>query len=288
MGSKNKNKNKMSRVKRKRKKTISNIIYFILFFIALIILAFSICKILLWKKDNDKIEKIDKEIKEDIKIEEKKPDETKTENVNPPDEKEESDYWKYIKMDLLNVDFTDLLKKNPDTVGWIKVNGTTINYPIVQSNDNSYYLTHAFDKTKNEAGWIFADYRNNMEEFDKNTVIYGHGRLNVTMFGSLKNILESNWYNNKDNHVIKLSTPKENTLWQVFSIYTIPAESYYITTEFYSDETYNEFLTTLKNRSKVDFSADVNINDKILTLSTCKDDLNRVVMHAKLIKKETR
>ena len=281
------NKNEMSRVKRRKKKKITKILYSILFFISLVILAFSICKILLWKNDNNKIDEIDEEIKKETVIEEKKPDESKTENINPPDEVE-SDYWKYIKMDLLNVDFTDLLNKNPDTVGWIKVNGTTINYPIVQSNDNSYYLTHAFDKTKNEAGWIFADYRNNMEDFDKNTVIYGHGRLNVTMFGSLKNILESNWYNNKDNHVIKLSTPKENTLWQVFSIYTIPAESYYITTEFYSDETYNEFLTTLKNRSKVDFSADVNINDKILTLSTCKDDLNRVVMHAKLIKKETR
>ncbi len=281
------NKNEMSRVKRRKKKKITKILYSILFFISLVILAFSICKILLWKNDNNKIDKIDEEIKKETVIEEKKPDESKTENINPPDEVE-SDYWKYIKMDLLNVDFTDLLNKNPDTVGWIKVNGTTINYPIVQSNDNSYYLTHAFDKTKNEAGWIFADYRNNMEDFDKNTVIYGHGRLNVTMFGSLKNILESNWYNNKDNHVIKLSTPKENTLWQVFSIYTIPAESYYITTEFYSDETYNEFLTTLKNRSKVDFSADVNINDKILTLSTCKDDSNRVVMHAKLIKKETR
>ena len=155
--------------------------------------------------------------------------------------------------------------------------------------DNKYYLNHAFDGSSNSAGWIYADYRNNMVDFDKNTIIYGHGRIDTTMFGSLKNILSSNWYDNKDNHIIKLSTEYENTLWQVFSVYTIEAESYYITTEFYSDEQYQTFLDTLKARSAVEFSADVNINDKILTLSTCKDNFGtRVVMHAKLIKKETR
>ena len=109
------------------------------------------------------------------------------------------------------------------------------------------------------------------------------------MFGSLKNILESSWYTNKNNHIIRLSTPTENTMWQVFSVYTIPKESYYITPSFNSTEAYREFLNTMKIRSEVDFSAEVNTNDKILTLSTCKDNFgNRVVMHAKLIKKESR
>ena len=109
------------------------------------------------------------------------------------------------------------------------------------------------------------------------------------MFGSLKNILESSWYNDKNNYIIRLSTPTENTMWQVFSVYTIEKESYYITTNFQTEAEYSEFLNTMKSRSNVNFSATVNPSDKVLTLSTCKDNFgSRVVMHAKLIKRESR
>ena len=192
-------------------------------------------------------------------------------------------------MNLLEVDFNDLLAKNSDTVGWIQVQGTNINYPIVQTTNNDYYLNHAFDKTENKAGWVYMDYRNNAVDFNQNTIIYAHSRYNGTMFGSLKNILNSSWYTNKENHIIRLSTPTENTMWQVFSVYTIPKESYYITPSFPTDESYQEFLNTIKERSEVDFSGTVSTGDKVLTLSTCKDNFgNRIVMHAKLIKKETR
>ena len=282
-----------TRVSRYKKRRLKRWVYKAGFLFSIILLVIATNGIFNWWTDNKKIEKLTSEINNSVSIEEKIPDPDLTENINPPEpedtSEEANDYWDYMQMNLLSVDFTELLNKNKDTVGWIKVNGTNINYPIVQTTDNSYYLTHAFDGSYNDAGWIYADYRNDMVNFDKNTVIYGHSRLDTTMFGSLKNILESDWYNNKDNHIIKLSTPTENTLWQVFSVYTIEAESYYITTEFYSDEQYQTFLDTLKNRSNVSFSATVNTNDKILTLSTCKDNFgNRVVMHAKLIKKETR
>ena len=283
---------KMTRVSKHRKLKLRRWVYMVGFVSSIIVFLVAFLGIFNWWDDNQKIEAITKDIIKQVHIEEKAPDPDLSENINPPVEEDTpaaNDYWDYIKMDLLNVDFQELLKKNKDTVGWIKVNGTNINYPIVQSVDNKYYLNHAFDGSSNSAGWIYADYRNNMVDFDKNTIIYGHGRIDTTMFGSLKNILSSNWYDNKDNHIIKLSTEYENTLWQVFSVYTIEAESYYITTEFYSDEQYQTFLDTLKARSAVEFSADVNINDKILTLSTCKDNFGtRVVMHAKLIKKETR
>ena len=64
-------------------------------------------------------------------------------------------------MNLIDVDFTELKQTNSDVIGWIQVNGTNINYPFVQTNDNSYYLTHAFNKSYNDAGWVFLDYRNN-------------------------------------------------------------------------------------------------------------------------------
>lgn len=274
--------------KRKKKKLRFRkwvIVVFLLFFLSIFI--FSAYKLYSWHNDNKEIETIANDVVKKTKVKEKE-DTENTENVNPPDNRD-NDYWNYIKMNLLEVDFNELLVKNPDTVGWIQVKGTNINYPIVQTTDNSYYLTHAFDRTKNEAGWVFMDYRNDAVNFNQNTILYAHSRLTGSMFGSLKNILESSWYTNKNNHIIRLSTPTENTMWQVFSVYTIPKESYYITPNFNSNEAYQEFLNTMKSRSEVEFSAEVNTNDKILTLSTCKDNFgNRVVMHAKLIKKELR
>ena len=261
------------------------IVVFLIFFLS--IFAVSINQVYQWLKDNKEIENISDDVVKDTKVKEKE-DTENTENVNPPDNKD-NDYWNYIKMSLLEVNFNELLTKNPDTVGWIQVKGTNINYPIVQTTDNSYYLNHAFDGSKNEAGWVFMDYRNDSVNFNQNTIIYAHSRLTGSMFGSLKNILNSSWYTNKNNHIIRLSTPTENTMWQVFSVYTIAKESYYITPSFSTTESYQEFLNTIKGRSEVDFSGTVSIGDKVLTLSTCKDNFgNRIVMHAKLIKKETR
>ena len=274
--------------KRKKKKLRFRkwvIVVFLLFFLG--IFTFSAYKIYAWYSDNKKVETIADDVVKDTKVKEKE-DTENTENINPPDNRD-NDYWNYIKMSLLEVDFNELLAKNPDTVGWIQVKGTNINYPIVQTTDNSYYLNHAFDKTSNDAGWVFMDYRNDAVNFNQNTIIYAHSRLTGSMFGSLKNILNSSWYTNKNNHIIRLSTPIENTMWQVFSVYTIPKESYYITPSFNSNEAYLEFLNTIKSRSEVDFSGTVNTNDKVLTLSTCQDNFgNRIVMHAKLIKRETR
>lgn len=191
-------------------------------------------------------------------------------------------------MNMITVDFTDLIKQNKDTKGWIQVNGTNINYPFVQSNDNAYYLNHSFNKKKNEAGWVFLDYRNDINNLSKNNIIYAHSRLDKTMFGSLKNILKSNWYNDTDNHIIKLSTETENTLWQVFSVYHIKTENYYITTDFKNDEEFQKFINTISSRSKLKFDATVDVNDTILTLSTCYKTDEKVVLHAKLIKKEVR
>ena len=261
------------------------IVVFLLFFLS--ILLFSSYKIIIWYKDNKEIESINFDVINTTDIKEKI-DTSNTEKINPPSSKA-NDYWNYIKMNLLEVDFNQLLQKNSDTVGWIQVKGTNINYPIVQTNDNSYYLNHSFDKSKNNAGWVFMDYRNDAANFNQNTIIYAHSRYNGTMFGSLKNILSSSWYTNKDNHIIRLSTPFENTMWQVFSVYTIPKESYYITPSFNTLEAYSEFLNTIKGRSEVEFSGTVNTDDKVLTLSTCQDNFgNRIVMHAKLIKKEIR
>lgn len=259
----------------------------ILLVIYIIYLLFSAIILLSWFIDSNQTQKITEELEENIIVEETK-NSAKVELINPP-VTEESDYWYYIKQNLLEVNFTELIQKNPDTVGWVQLSGTNINYPVVQTTDNSFYLSHSYNKESNNAGWVFMDYRNNKEEFDNNTIIYAHSRNDTTMFGSLKNVLTTAWLENRENHLVYLSTPYENTMWQVFSVYTIPSESYYITPKFETEEEYTTFLITLKNRSIYDFNTELNINDKVLTLSTCQDNYgNRVVLHARLIKRETR
>ena len=181
--------------------------------------------------------------------------------------------------------FNELLEINPDIVGFIEVDNTEVSYPIVKSNDNSYYLNHTYTKEKSEIGSIFLDYRNNLDNLSFNNIIYGHGRIDNTMFGSLNNLLNKKILNSKDSHYIKISTEKKIMIFKIFSVYTIPKESYYIKTYFSSNKYFKEFLETIMKRSIYNFKVNLNTNDKILTLSTCKDNFGkRVVVHAKLIK----
>ncbi len=270
----------------KKKKKLKKRVWIFLMIIFLIIFLLSLIKIIFWAKDNKDTKEVVENIKNDIIIEEKEDDEN-TELVNK-EEDITSDYWYYITFPLINVDIQKLKEKNGDTIGWINVNNTNINYPYVQSSDNNYYLNHSYDKTYNDAGWVFLDYRNNSALTDKNNIIYAHSRLDKTMFGSLSKTLKSDWYTNKDNHIIRLSTETENTLWQIFSVYKTPVESYYITTNFATDEEYENFLNTIKNRSLYNFNTNLTKEDRVLTLSTCYSDTERTVVHAKLIKRSTR
>lgn len=209
--------------------------------------------------------------------------------VETPSNNQTSMYWKYLNTPLSSVDFTSLLEENSDTVGWLIVNNTNVNYPVVQTTNNDYYLSHDFNKNYNNAGWVYADFRDNFNNFNRNTVIYAHGRKDKVMFGSLTNTLNSNWYTNEDNQIIQLSTLKYNTMWQIFSIYKVEAESYYITTDFSSDDNYINFLNIMKSRSIYDFGIDLSSRDKIITLSTCYNDNGiRLVVQAKLVKIQER
>ncbi len=194
-------------------------------------------------------------------------------------------YYNYVLEPFLEVDFTNLLKDNSDVVLWLKIPNTTINYAVVQK-DNSYYLNHSFNKKESDAGWLFVDERNDIENLGYNTIIYGHRRLDNTMFGDLIKFLNAEWFDNKDNHIIKMSSLTENTIWQIFSVYVIDKESYYIKTKF-NENSYQEFLEVIKKRSYYDFNTSLTTNNKVLTLSTCYNNYGkRLVVHAKLIKQE--
>ncbi len=182
------------------------------------------------------------------------------------------------------IDFETLKKQNEDAVAYIKVKGTKINYIVVKGNDNLYYLDHNFNKESNVSGWIFADYHNKFNGKDKNIILYGHNTWDGSMFGSLRNIFDADWYNNKDNHKILFVTEEGTSYYEVFSTYLIEPENYYITTDFNNDTEYENFIKSLKFRSLNTFDVDVNKDDKILTLSTCSGDgKKRIVLHAKKI-----
>ena len=275
---------------KKKKLKWKNLLLLIIILISLIILFISCFDVIKWFIDSKKTNTQINKILEIVEVEKVLEDENVTVEIVEQVEEipKANPYWDYIKMNLINVNFKELKDINSDTKGWIQVNGTNINYPFVQTSNNKYYLNRSFDKSYNYAGWVFLDYRNTINNLSKNTIIYALGRLDTTMFGALKNILSSGWLDNTDNYIVKLSTETENTLWQVFSVYHIPTTSDYIQVTFSSDEEFKNWTMKLINRSQFNFNTTVNELDNILTLSTCFNEDEKVVLHAKLIKKETK
>lgn len=264
-------------IKKRKKLNVKNLCLLIFFLVMLIVFLFSLIKVIMWIIDNNNTNDIIKKVANTYEINEKSYDNEVIINEN-----EKDIYFDYMNLKFIDVDINKLKTFNPDTIGFIKVMGTNINYPFVQTLDNDYYLNRSYDKTYNNAGWIFLDYRNN-EFNDKNTIIYGHGRINGTMFGSLKDTLKSSWQNNKDNYIIKISTEKENSIWQIFSVYKIATTSDYLQTTF-SDNEFESFINLIKGRSSYNFETNITNEDKVLTLSTCYNDNDKMVVHAKLIK----
>ena len=246
--------------KKKRKLNIKKFLFGLLTIFFASMFIYSGWKILGWLKDNKDNRELKKKTEESITV---KPDE--------PDEK------KY------DIDFTALKAHNPNTVAYLNVKGTNIDYVVVRGKDNSYYLRRTFDRTWNASGWIFADYRNDFDGTDKNIIIYGHNTKDGSMFGSLKNTLTEEWRSNKENRQIVLVTEQGTFLYEVFSTYTRNPEEYYITT-YFGNIDFNGFVNELASRSNFDYGVDLSNVSQILTLSTCSDDLaGRVIVHAKLI-----
>ena len=206
---------------------------------------------------------------------------------NPPIDQNDFTY-NFVNTPYLDIDLNEYQKLNNDTVAYLVVDGTNVSYPVVQTDNNEFYLNHDFNKNYNKAGSIFSDYRNNLNNLNKNTIIYGHRRLDDSMFTSLKLLLDENWFKINEHHLIYLNTFNTKMIFQIFSVYTIPLEQEYLKTHFINNE-FIDFILKMQNRSFFNFKTTVNSEDQILTLSTCLDGLgiNRIVIHAKLIKKET-
>jgi len=189
---------------------------------------------------------------------------------------------------IKNKDIAALLVINPDVVGYLRVNNTNIDYPVVKGSDNDFYLTHGLSREKDKNGYIFMNYRNNEKELDQNTIIFGHNMYySKIMFGQLHNTIRTDWYSNPDNLVISFNTLYETMNWQIFSIYKVDYTVDYLKTSFANENEYFDFVNLLKGRSVKNFNVEITANDKILTLSTCTGENQRLVVHAKLIIEST-
>ncbi len=273
--------NKRAQMKQKRGKPIIPFIMMILSLIVYLIMVFVFTR---WYVQNKRIEYLQEDIlNSTVRIEEIESNiDTSSSTTGENNEIIADD--NHSDVPYIDVDFTNLLNTNPETVAWIKVNGTIIDYPVVQHNDNDYYLHHDFYGNATNLGWVFGDYRDNFSTFGYNTIIYAHNLINDTMFGSLSNVLTTSWQNNSDNHYVKISTPTSNTVWKVFSVYTIVPTVDYLKTSFTENE-YQDFLNMLTGRSVYNFDVPLTTTDKIITLSTCDDaGTKRLVVHAKLVK----
>lgn len=169
-----------------------------------------------------------------------------------------------------NYDFTELLKKNPKTVGWVYVPNSKIDYPVVQSSDNDFYLTHSFDNSDNSAGWVFADSSCNTLK-SQNVIIYGHNRKDLSMFGSLKKVFEDEWISNEENNYVTFANLEGTGIYKIFSAFVVNDEhvSSYLETDFSSEESFKSYLKKIKNSSNQKFDTDIENTEKIITLYTC-------------------
>lgn len=256
---------------------MKKIIIGIIVFIAVLGIGYSSFYIYLWYKDNNKTDAKIKDIQSITNVLEIED----TDDVIVNDQNSVYSDYKF-----LNADFKSLLEINKEIVGWIAIPGTKIDYPFVQHSDNSYYLKHSIDHSYNNAGWVFLDYRNQINNLDNNTIIYAHGRVDGTMFGSLKNILEDKWLSNKENFVLRISTLEYNYLFEIFSVYHLKTTSDYLYTNYDDKDAYEEFLRMITERSMHNFATSISSDDKIVTLSTCYNSSEKLVVHAKLIKSD--
>lgn len=184
------------------------------------------------------------------------------------------------------VDFDELKDINSDIIGWIKVQGTVINYPIVQGDDNTYYLKKTFEKQSNYSGAIFMDYLNAPDFSSDNTVLYGHNLKTGEMFGGLQKYEKKDYL--KEHKYIWVITPEYNKKYEIFASYKTDERSEVYTLEFNSFEDMDGYFRLAKENSYFSSDSILLQDDKILTLSTCVSDSEegRRVVQAKLIKNE--
>ena len=179
--------------------------------------------------------------------------------------------------------YEKLLELNDEVSGWIKIDGTRIDYPFLQHRDNDYYLHTNIENKKSVRGCVYIDYRNDRELKNKNTLVYGHNMKDGSMFKDLVR------YKNKDffnlHGIIHMDSLYEESDWQVFSVYVVDADKETIDPDYPDEESFIKELNRFKDRSMYKTDIQLSSNDRVITLVTCSYETknSRTIVHAKHI-----
>lgn len=168
------------------------------------------------------------------------------------------------------IDFDSLLAINGDIIGWLEMEALDITYPIVQGEDNEYYLHRTFRNQENFAGSIFLDYVNNPDFYNRNSIVYGHNMKNGSMFGTLKQYGEQETYDKSP--YFWIYTPDKIYKYEIFACGVVGAYSDCYKTVFSGEEDFMNFINLAKSQSYIDTGVDVKYGDTVVTLSTCTGD----------------
>ena len=175
------------------------------------------------------------------------------------------------------IDFDKLKKQNKDIVAWIKVPGTSVDYPVYQHpKDNSYYLTHNADKQEDSYGAIYIETFNNKYFTDPNTVVYGHNMRNGSMFGSLHKFEDAKFFN-KHRKII-IYTEDDTLTYKIFAAFVHSNMHILYEYDFTDYEDFDRYLGDLYSNTDsdahIDRKVDVDSDDRIITLSTCNHGIS--------------
>lgn len=204
---------------------------------------------------------------------------------------ESSDVQSTQSVELVDnpINFNELQSKNTDIYAWIKIPNTNIDYPVAQSEDDTFYLDHNIYKNYEFAGTIYSENQNSKNFTDPNTVLYGHNMKNGSMFQNLHKFRDKTFFD--ENKYIYIYTPGHIITYEIFSAYRYDNRHILNSFNFFDREVFTEYLEFATNPKSmiVNVRNDVNVtaNDRIITLSTCINDSNyRYLVQGVLISDE--
>lgn len=183
--------------------------------------------------------------------------------------------------------YNDYYKKNNDFVGWISIEGTVIDYPVLQGQDNAYYLKKNLYKEYSKYGSISLDYRCDIDNIERNTMVFGHNMKDVKMFNALVNYKDKEFF---DSHkYVTFNTLNEKMTWEVFSVYVVDGGyGYAISYPLRSEMAFEDYVNDIYERNMYETDVKITSEDKLLTLLTCSYEFDnaRTIVHARLISRE--
>ena len=183
----------------------------------------------------------------------------------------------------------ELQKENEDVKAWIKINDTNINYPVVQANDNDYYLYRNYKKENSNYGSIFIDSNSNIENPNSNIIMYGHNMKDGSMFKDLLKYADEEYYNN--HKYIEFVTNTSSSTYEIIAVFKSRifykneknVFRYYQCTNLNNEQDYNYYVNNSKELSLYDTGVNAEYGEQIITLITCEysSENGRMVVVAK-------